>query len=65
MYLNYFKLAIPWLFKEYNLVLNLGADILARVDIYDLLEIKFSDDEYIGGVVDLGYLGRLKMDIPK
>ena len=65
LYLNYFKLAIPWLFKEYNLVLNLGADILARVDIYDLLETKFSDDEYIGGVVDLGYLGRLKMDIPK
>ena len=60
MYLNYFKLAIPWLFKEYNLVLNLGADILARVDIYDLLETKFSDDEYIGGVVDLGYLGRFE-----
>ncbi|KAF1680107.1 glycosyltransferase [Veillonella sp. R32] len=64
LYLNYFKLAIPWIFKEYKIVLNLGADVLARKDVYELLNVDFLEKEYIAGVVDLGYLGRLKMDIP-
>lgn len=62
--LNYYRLALPWIFKEYDRVLNLGADIVIQKDVLDLLECPMEMDEYIAGVIDLGYLGRLKMDIP-
>lgn len=61
--INYFRLALPWIFKEYDRVLNLGADIVIQRDVMELLSCSMKDDEYIAGAVDLGYLGRLHLDI--
>ena len=64
--LNYYRMALPWILYEYDFALNLGADILIRADVEYLLNIFEDDrDSYIGGAVDLGYTGRLKLDIPK
>ena len=63
--INYYRLSLPWILKEYDRVLNLGADIIIEKDIINLLECKMSDKTYLAGAIDLGYLGRLKMDIPK
>lgn len=63
--INYFRLALPWILKKYKIALNLGADLVINKDISDLLNIELSDKEYIAGVRDLGYIGRVNMkDIP-
>lgn len=61
--INYYRLALPWILAEYDQVLNLGADIIIERDVEELLSLKMNNNEYIAGAVDLGYLGRLKMDI--
>lgn len=63
--INYYRLALPWILSEYDTALNLGADIVIEKDINELLNIKLSDNEYLAGAIDLGYLGRLKIDIPE
>lgn len=64
--INYYRLALPWIFEEYDLVVNLGADIVFLRDISELLNIEFSNSEYMAGAIDLGYIGRLNMkDIPR
>lgn len=61
--INYFRLALPWIFEEYDRVLNLGADIVIQRDVMELLQCHMKNNEYMAGVIDIGYLGRLKMDI--
>lgn len=61
--INYYRLALPWIFEEYDRVLNLGADIVIQKDVMELLQCPMKEDEYIAGAVDLGYLGRLRLDI--
>lgn len=63
--INYYRLALPWILSEYDIALNLGADIVIERDVIDLLKNDLADDKYIAGVVDLGYLGRLRDDICK
>ncbi len=62
--INYYRLALPWIFKEYDTVLNLGADIVIQKDIYEILKLEWKESEYMAGVIDLGYIGRLSLDIP-
>ncbi len=61
--INYYRLALPWIFGKYDVVLNLGADIVVQRDLEELLNVEFRPDEYLAGALDLGYLGRLTMDI--
>ncbi len=61
--INYYRLALPWIFGKYDVVLNLGADIVVQRDLEELLNVEFRSDEYLAGALDLGYLGRLTMDI--
>lgn len=63
--LNYFRMALPWILPKYEKVVQLGADIVIKRDIEKLYNTNFNDEKYLAGVRDLGYLGRLKMDIPK
>lgn len=63
--INYYRLALPWIFKEYDTVLNLGADIVIQKDIYEILKLEWKESEYMAGVIDLGYIGRLSLDIPR
>lgn len=63
--INYYRMSLPWILLEYDVVLNLGADITIEKDINELINIEMNSNEYMAGVVDLGYIGRLKMDIPK
>ncbi len=63
--LNYFKLAIPWILDKYEKVLNLGMDVVIKKDVSKLFDIQMDETEYIAGAIDLGYIGRLSMDIPK
>ena len=63
--INYYRLALPWIFKEYDTVLNLGADIVILKDVYEILRIEWKESEYMAGVIDLGYIGRLSLDIPE
>lgn len=65
LYLNYYRLALPWILNEYEKILNLGVDIVIQKDVAELLNCNMSESEYIAGAIDLGYIGRLKMDIPK
>lgn len=63
--INYYRLALPWILKEYDRALNLGADILVNRDVHELINIELSDNVYIAGARDLGYIGRLSIDISK
>lgn len=63
--INYYRMSLPWLLKNYKVALNLGADILLMEDIAPLLKTQFEDDQYLGGAMDLGYIGRLYEDIPR
>lgn len=65
LYINYYRMALPWILSKYDRAINLGADIVIQKDIIELLECNMTIDEYIAGAIDLGYLGRLKIDIPK
>lgn len=62
--LNYYRLALPWILKNYDKALNLGVDMVVVRDIYPLYATHMNDDIYIAGVRDLDYVGRLNMDIP-
>ena len=44
-------------------MINLGADIIIQRNIAELYEVQLSDDEFIAGAPDLGYHGRLAIDI--
>ncbi len=61
--LNYYRLALPWILSNYEKVINLGADIIIERDIAELFEISLDDDCYLAGAPDLGYQGRLGVDI--
>lgn len=63
--INYYRMALPWILSHYDKAVQLGADIVLKRDIADLYNMVFGDKEYLAGVRDLGYLGRLNMDIPK
>lgn len=65
LHINYYRLALPWILCKYDKVIQLGADIVIKRDLAELYRESLGDNEYLAGVVDLGYLGRLKMDIPK
>lgn len=61
--INYYRLLLPWILQNYDKVINLGADIIIQRDIAELYEIRLSDDEFMAGAPDLGYHGRLAIDI--
>lgn len=61
--INYFRLALPWILSEYEKVINLGADLIVNKDIADLYDTALADDCLMAGVPDLGYHGRLSIDI--
>ena len=63
--LNYYRMSLPWILKNYTKVVNLGADIIIRRDIADLFYERMDAATYIGGVMDIGYQGRLSLDISK
>lgn len=62
--INYYRMALPWILSEYDVALNLGADIVINKDINDLFKHAEIENKYLAGVIDLGYLGRLNLDIP-
>lgn len=62
---NYYRMALPWILRNYKKAVNLGADILVLKDIHQLCELTFEDGKYLAGARDLGYIGRLKEDIPQ
>lgn len=61
--LNYFRMSLPWILKEYQRVINLGADLIIERDIAQLYREPVREDCYLAGALDLGYHGRLSMDI--
>lgn len=61
--LNYYRMSLPWILRCYKRVINLGADVLIKRDIGDLFHTEIDRDTYIGGVIDIGYQGRLALDI--
>lgn len=61
--INYYRMSLPWILKHYTRVINLGADVLLKRNIADLFYEKMEDTAYVGGAVDLGYQGRLALDI--
>lgn len=63
--INYYRLALPWILSKYDKAVQLGADIVIKRDIAEIYNTVLQDDEYLAGCRDLGYLGRLNMDIPK
>lgn len=64
--INYFRLALPWILSQYDRAINLGADLVIKRDIEELFNVAFDNDEYMAGVSDLGYVGRIIMnDIPR
>lgn len=63
--INYYRMALPWILRKYDKAVQLGADIIIKHDIANLYNTVLKDDEYLAGCRDLGYLGRLNMDIPK
>lgn len=63
--INYYRLALPWILCRYDKAVQFGADIIIKKDVADLYNVELQDDEYLAGCRDLGYLGRLKMDIPR
>lgn len=62
--INYYRLALPWILGKYDRALNLGADIVIERDVNQLLNCSMDKSQYLAGVMDLGYIGRLTMDIP-
>ncbi len=60
---NYYRMLLPWILKRYDKVINLGADVIINHDIADLFNTKLNKGCYMAGAPDLGYLGRLRIDI--
>lgn len=61
--INYYRLLLPWILVNYDKVINLGADIVVEHDLADLFQTELSENCYIAGAPDLGYIGRLSIDI--
>ena len=61
--INYYRLMLPWILKNYDKAINLGADIIIRHDVATLAGIEMENDCYLAGAPDLGYHGRLSIDI--
>ena len=61
--INYYRLMLPWILKNYDKAINLGADIVIQHDLAELLQIEMPSDCYMAGAPDLGYHGRLSIDI--
>ncbi len=65
LYLNYWRLSLPWILRGYDKVINLGVDIVVLNDIANLF-VKYKCQDYtIAAARDLGYIGRLSIDISK
>lgn len=63
--INYYRLALPWILCRYDKAVQLGADIVIKKDLADVYNTELQGNEYLAGCRDLGYLGRLNMDIPR
>lgn len=61
--INYYRMMLPWILKNYDKVINLGADIIINRDLADLYHIPFQEGCFMAGAPDLGYHGRLSIDI--
>lgn len=61
--INYYRIMLPWILKNYDKVINLGADLIIKHDLADLFQTALADDCYMAGALDLGYHGRLSIDI--
>lgn len=61
--INYYRLMLPWILKNYDKAINLGADIIIRHDVATLAGTEMGNDCYLAGAPDLGYHGRLSIDI--
>lgn len=62
--INYYRMSLPWILTEYQRAINLGADLIIERDISELFCEPVREDCYLAGALDLGYLGRLSLDIP-
>lgn len=62
--INYYRMALPWILPNYDKVINLGSDLIVLKDLHFLFDINI-EDYCIGGCKDLGWQGRLKIDIPQ
>lgn len=63
--INYYRLALPWILCRYDKAVQLGADIVIKKDLAEFYNTQLQEDEYLAGCRDLGYLGRLNMDITR
>lgn len=61
--INYYRMSLPWILTEYQKVINLGADLIIEHDISELFREPMRDDCYLAGAPDLGYHGRLSLDL--
>lgn len=61
--INYYRLMLPWILKNYDKAINLGADIIIQKDLAVLYQTELPDSCYLAGAPDLGYHGRLSIDI--
>lgn len=58
--LNYFRIALPWILQRYKRVINLGGDVIVNQDIRILFQKEIREVNYIGGVIDLAYIGKVR-----
>lgn len=63
--INYYRMCLPWILPHYNKIINLGADLIINRDIAALFTELMAEHCYLGGIVDIGYQGRLRLDISK
>lgn len=61
--INYYRIALAWILSKYDKAINLGADIIVEHDIGELIDEQIPDNCYMAGAPDLGYHGRLSIDI--
>lgn len=61
--INYYRMSLPWILTEYPKAINLGADLIVEHDISELFCEPMREDCYLAGAPDLGYHGRLSLDI--
>lgn len=61
--INYYRMLLPWILEKYDRAINLGADIIVNHDLADLFHTVLPKGCYMAGAPDLGYHGRLSIDI--
>lgn len=61
--INYYRLLLPWILTGYDKAINLGADIVVNRDIAELFNTNLKKGTFAAGALDLGYHGRLSIDI--